>query len=75
MIFAAVLTALASLAAGYVLLPLIRAGRSGSAPPPATLGDADALIAYYRSHPPVCHRCGPRPERDALFCSTCGRKL
>ena len=75
MILAAVLTALAALAAGYVLLPLIRVGRSGGAPPAAALRDAEALIAYYKSHPPACRRCGPRPERDALFCSTCGRKL
>ena len=24
---------------------------------------------------PVCPTCGPRPEPDALFCSTCGGKL
>lgn len=24
---------------------------------------------------PECDRCGPRPEPDALFCSTCGRPL
>ncbi|MDP9201001.1 MAG: hypothetical protein M3P26_03575 [Gemmatimonadota bacterium] len=23
----------------------------------------------------VCERCGPRPERDAEFCSTCGAAL
>jgi len=25
--------------------------------------------------PPSCRFCGPRPEPDAVFCSTCGRKL
>jgi hypothetical protein len=24
---------------------------------------------------PVCSSCGPRPEPDAVFCSTCGRRL
>jgi hypothetical protein len=24
---------------------------------------------------PTCPTCGPRPEADALFCSTCGRRL
>ena len=24
---------------------------------------------------PVCSSCGPRPEPDAVFCSTCGRPL
>jgi hypothetical protein len=24
---------------------------------------------------PACITCGPRPERDAIFCSTCGRRL
>jgi len=24
---------------------------------------------------PVCNTCGPRPEADALFCSTCGCRL
>lgn len=23
----------------------------------------------------VCLRCGPRPERDAVFCSTCGAPI
>ena len=24
---------------------------------------------------PECPQCGPRPERDAVFCSRCGQKL
>ena len=24
---------------------------------------------------PTCSTCGPRPERDALFCSNCGRSF
>ena len=23
----------------------------------------------------ICERCGPRPERDAVYCSECGRAL
>lgn len=25
--------------------------------------------------PPLCPSCGPRPEPDALYCSSCGRSL
>jgi ribosomal protein S27AE len=25
--------------------------------------------------PRVCERCGPRPEKDAKFCSNCGAAL
>jgi hypothetical protein len=27
------------------------------------------------SSAPACGSCGPRPEPDAVFCSTCGRRL
>ena len=40
--------------------------RSASAPPPP---------AHASGEPPVCGTCGPRPEPDALFCSTCGARL
>jgi hypothetical protein len=47
----------------------VRALRSASA---ATLSNASSV-------PPVsgpsCTSCGARPEPDALFCSTCGRRL
>jgi hypothetical protein len=49
-------------------------------------GDVEAMIAARvralrsaaTSAPPgapVCSTCGPRPETDAVFCSTCGRRL
>ena len=46
--------------------------------------DYDSLKATYTrqaitemrsSNGPVCPRCGPRPEPDARFCSSCGSKL
>jgi len=42
--------------------------------------DLEAMIAA-RAHalrdgePAACSTCGPRPEADAVFCSTCGRLL
>jgi hypothetical protein len=33
-------------------------------------GSAPPLMA-----PRVCRSCGPRPEPDAVFCSSCGREL
>ena len=52
------------------------------APPLASSHDLEALIAA-RAHAIrsegsatiVCPHCGPRPEQDALFCSTCGCRL
>jgi hypothetical protein len=49
-------------------------------------GDVEAMIAARvralrsaaTSAPPgapVCSTCGPRPEADAVFCSTCGHRL
>jgi hypothetical protein len=48
--------------------------------------DPEALVAARLSQlrsahatgapaPPLCPGCGPRPEPDALFCSSCGRSL
>jgi hypothetical protein len=37
-----------------------------------------ALRSAATSAPPgasVCSTCGPRPEADAVFCSTCGHRL
>jgi rRNA maturation endonuclease Nob1 len=47
----------------------VRALRSASA---ATPSDASTLPPG--SNPP-CATCGPRPEPDAIFCSSCGRRL
>jgi ribosomal protein L40E len=34
-----------------------------------------AVAVMRAGNSPVCERCGPRPERDADFCSTCGSPL
>jgi hypothetical protein len=34
-----------------------------------------AKVAALRGEGPACPACGPRPERDALYCSGCGRPL
>lgn len=39
-------------------------------------GDAaEAVILQYRRRQLGCSVCGPRPEPDAIYCSTCGRYL
>ncbi|HET9726508.1 MAG TPA: zinc ribbon domain-containing protein [Gemmatimonadales bacterium] len=54
--------------------------------PEAASGDVEVLIAARvralrsaaTSAPPgapSCSECGPRPETDAVFCSTCGQRL
>jgi hypothetical protein len=61
---------------------------AGSAPDPtgAGGGDVEVMIAARvralrfaaTSAPPgapACPACGPRPEPDAVFCSSCGRRL
>jgi rRNA maturation endonuclease Nob1 len=47
----------------------VRALRSASA---ATPSNASTLPP---SSNPACTTCGPRPEADAVFCSSCGRRL
>ena len=68
----------ASLKARYTgeALAALRAEDSGSPAVP----DLEAMIsARVRSlsggSPPPCRTCGPRPEPDAAFCSTCGLRL
>lgn len=35
----------------------------------------EAAILAWRARHPACASCGPRPESDAVFCSSCGRYL
>lgn len=37
--------------------------------------DVEAMILAYRAKRSECETCGPRPEPDAVYCSTCGRYL
>ena len=51
----------------------MRDEESGVASP---AGDAaEAVILQYRRRQLGCSVCGPRPEPDAIYCSTCGRYL
>jgi ribosomal protein L40E len=36
---------------------------------------AEAAVLAYRSRLKSCSTCGPRPEPDATYCSSCGRFL
>ncbi len=42
---------------------------------PNALDLAEEAILRYRRRSSSCGVCGPRPEPDALYCSTCGRYL
>jgi hypothetical protein len=42
---------------------------------PAALSLADAAIRRARENQRSCGVCGPRPEPDATYCSSCGRYL
>jgi hypothetical protein len=37
--------------------------------------EVEAVILKYRARPTTCEACGPRPEPDAIYCSSCGRYL
>jgi hypothetical protein len=79
---------LAVLCLCYVLYPIVGGGRA-SAPrsssshwpqAPRTITDEaiEAAIKAYRATlggGGGCTVCGPRPEPDAVFCSSCGRRL
>ena len=50
----------------------VRSLRSATA---ATPLDTAPLLSPASGSGPACDTCGPRPEPDAVFCSTCGRRL
>jgi hypothetical protein len=69
-----------------VALDALRAESAEAAEVRDGSGDVEAMIAARvralrsaaTSAPPgapVCSSCGPRPESDAVFCSTCGQRL
>ena len=79
--------ALAVAAFAYVLYPLLAYRRAPGSPRPAAAtstsrevsdDEIEAAIRSYRAREPsgvTCASCGARPEADALFCSSCGRRL
>ena len=52
----------------------MRAADAGAIEPDAS-DLAEQAILRYRKRAVGCGVCGPRPEPDALYCSTCGRYL
>jgi hypothetical protein len=80
-----VVLAIASLA--YVLYPLVSPRKrrpplavvGARAPRTVTDEEIEGAIRSYRETHAVggvaCPACGQRPEPDAAFCSTCGRRL
>jgi len=69
-------------ALAYVLYPLFFPERMSAVPAapvitePLPPDDAiEARVRAVRSRHRSCERCGVRPESDALFCSSCGRRL
>ena len=50
-------------------------GTANAAPEAASSDAAERLIARMRTRRTACGGCGPRPEPDALFCSSCGGYL
>jgi hypothetical protein len=55
-------------------LEAMRAADAGAITPEAA-DLAEEAILRYRKRAVGCDVCGPRPEPDALYCSTCGRYL
>ena len=54
----------------------LEAMRSTDAEKPDGAEDAvEAAVLAFRARLKSCARCGPRPEADAVFCSTCGGYL
>jgi Double zinc ribbon len=50
----------------------VRSLRSATATTPV---DTSPPLSAVSGSGPACDTCGPRPEPDAVFCSTCGRPL
>jgi hypothetical protein len=76
---------LASACLAYVLYPVVApdrwrtrvADQKRSTPRVVTDDEIETAIRSYRASrgARACPVCGPRPESDAVFCSTCGRRL
>ena len=58
------------------LLAMRAAGKAPAGTDAAVSDDVvEAAIVAWRAQHAECATCGPRPQTDALFCSTCGRYL
>lgn len=56
--------------------PEVRVEPSAPNGAPAGVGDAaEQAVLRYRSVRRTCETCGPRPEPDPAYCSSCGRYL
>jgi hypothetical protein len=64
----------AEAAGGAEASPPVAAVATDSAPDPVEALIADR-VRQLQTGMARCPTCGPRPESDALFCSTCGRSL
>lgn len=53
----------------------MRAEESATALADQAIDPAEAAVLTYRQRVRDCARCGPRPEPDALYCSSCGAFL
>jgi hypothetical protein len=53
----------------------VRSLRSASTTTPLDLSNDLSPQAPDPAATPACSTCGPRPEPDAVFCSSCGRRL
>jgi Double zinc ribbon len=52
-----------------------RSGQVAAGPSAEADDEIEAAVRAYRAEHVPCPTCGPRPEPDAIFCSTCGRYL
>jgi hypothetical protein len=55
-----------------VIAAKVRSLRSATATIPL---DTSPALSPASGSAPACEACGPRPEPDAIFCSSCGRRL
>ena len=51
------------------------AAMRGGAAVPLDVDPAEAAVRAFRMRLKACGNCGPRPEPDAVFCSSCGMYL
>jgi formate dehydrogenase maturation protein FdhE len=70
----------AQLKARYTQQAIAAMRREEAAPSAAGMNavsdaELEAVVRAYREQHAMCPTCGPRPETDAIFCSTCGRYL